>query len=465
MPLFKYQAQDISGHLMEGVVEADHEQHASDLLQAKGLTAKRIYSPIKRVPVPKTTPQVNPGAGQTQTPPPSRMISYNRPGSTAPVTGPQNSAGSASATPSASTSPQVTPDPARPRRRDRRPSPNFQEFLFSQIRSYLQSGQTLAVALERLGAQNRTPSTRAALEDIRQRTIAGETFASGLARYPDLFSPHVVGMVKAGEMGGFLPEACSHIVNHATSERRLNYILRGSQIFIWSTVLGCLGLIPAEEGLFQGFKATDTTEVSNAGGGMQLILHAFWQQTVRFMPLYVAGLALYYILHWLWYRRQNLLARHAAALKVPTFGKLFRAESNVEFWWALSRLSEAGLPPGSIYQTATECTPNRAYGRSLLGAVSILKENSSISELMRNSGTFDYMDVSRIETGEMTGSVPGALAQLSNLAEAEKGQKQIESKTRLGCWLFLVAALSVLFFAWLIYGRFYGQVFDWANSQ
>ena len=65
-------------------------------------------------------------------------------------------------------------------------------------------GTPLHQALESLRGQTGDRRFAAVLGDIADRIEGGESFSTAVTRYPDLFPPTFMYLVRAGEEGGFL---------------------------------------------------------------------------------------------------------------------------------------------------------------------------------------------------------------------------------------------------------------------
>ena len=79
--------------------------------------------------------------------------------------------------------------------------------MFRQLATLLQAGLTLALSLLMLADQHPSEPWRALLQSVADELSEGCPFSEALRRWPTVFTPLNISMVKTGELTGNL-EAC-----------------------------------------------------------------------------------------------------------------------------------------------------------------------------------------------------------------------------------------------------------------
>lgn len=96
--------------------------------------------------------------------------------------------------------------------------------MFRQLATLLQAGLTLSHSLQMLAEQHPLKPWQALLQSIADELSEGSPFSESLKKWPAVFSPLHVSMVKTGELTGKLEECCRQLAQQqkrsSSSERR-----------------------------------------------------------------------------------------------------------------------------------------------------------------------------------------------------------------------------------------------------
>ena len=350
MPLFQYRAQDNQGRSVEGAVTADTKLAAQTALKDRGL---RIFdlvekggpaavAPAPRTVAPTAAPRVQPAA-----PPAPAAANFHTPVRRAGGKVEQiNQNQPAPAVKPIQAGPQKVNMPAPPPAaivRTKRGTDTGNTFLFAQLASYFRAGVNPAEAFTQLQAHNPRPEYQQSLAEAAKATTEGVRFSQVLERYPDLYAPHIVGMIRASEEAGYLVEACEQVAKQTEDSRRFGY---APKVFFWFSLLNLVFLPPSWLVFRAALDSWDAQD--KAGGSLNgwSVLGSTMGQSLKW-PVGPAVIALLVFLilgnRW-WMSLDRRPLRHAAILKVPSLGKRVRAESVAVFTWTLSMVSWAGIP-------------------------------------------------------------------------------------------------------------------------
>jgi VIT1/CCC1 family predicted Fe2+/Mn2+ transporter len=89
--------------------------------------------------------------------------------------------------------------------------------LCRQFASLIHAEINILEILEALRAQTSNPLLREALESVRDDLEMGRTLATGFSRYPQVFSPFFISMVRQGELEGELDRIFGDLASHYES--------------------------------------------------------------------------------------------------------------------------------------------------------------------------------------------------------------------------------------------------------
>ncbi len=112
--------------------------------------------------------------------------------------------------------------------------------LCRQFASLIHAEINILEILEALRAQSSNALLREALDSVREDLEMGRTLATGFSRYPQVFSPFFISMVRQGELEGELDRIFSDLATHY--ETRLDETpdrtrLRGGGAFDWESAM------------------------------------------------------------------------------------------------------------------------------------------------------------------------------------------------------------------------------------
>lgn len=431
MPFFRYAATDSQGKALHGTVQATTTDEAASALAQKGIRVTAWLDPNAKHAIPAAQQATGSGLQASSV-------------RNAPVV----STGSASRqivleSPS---SPLLHPSgPARAKlvpKRTRRGSDKERFFLFTQIANFMRAGVNPHQAFGDMATRIRNPEYREAMMRVAQHAAEGLAISEVLEAYPDLFPGHVVGIVRAGETGGFLPEACTAVAQQAEASHKF----RRSLWMIWVVAIHAFLAIPVGYLAYRLFpRAYELTESGGAtgfGGGIGAIGTAFWE--LLLWPVGPVALAIdaLAILIYLWVNSRRMTPRrHGWSLKTPILGGRAKNEGLSLFAWVLSKVAQSGAAPYRSWELGVESVPNIALRERLRQVGGALHHGERLSTAFYNSGLFPDEYAPMVATGEMTGDVPGMLQKLSEMSRQEF--EISSSKSKAAAWVMSTSALMM----------------------
>ncbi len=436
MPSYRYVASDASGTRREGTIEAESRDEAATLLSGGGL---RVLGLIE-----------SSGRGTVQA------------GGDAPV----------------AANPRLVPLAATDRgrvaaiqrgadvgaRRTRWGTDRERSILFTQVASYLRSGINPAESFARIGQNWRRPGFSLSFEAVSRAATEGARVSDVLERFPYLYPPHVVGLFRAGEQSGFLPEACDVIAKQAEDSARFR------RLFGWIAFLAVSGILGAAPAILAVRSSLESIRQQDAAGGqlpgLATLMRAFGSQVAGPPGWISLGVLVSGFILLRWFLGMPMRrARHRAILLLPTMGKRARFEAMALFAWAVSMLSRAALAPKSALLGAAAAMPNLHLAAEMERVGAAMSDRDKLSEALRDSRLVPPEFAPLVATGEVTGDVPGQVQLVARSARDEFESVDRFAKRRVGCWVALLFALGFLFSAWLLYGVFYPNLMDSILSE
>lgn len=421
MPQFQYRALDGSGKPTQGTLDASSENDVVVRLSSQGMRVLAVQ-------------HASPVAASAPPPVVSKAV---------PVAVPQ---AVTSVRPVLAPNTESAPAPRRPGRivRTKRASRMDLHFLFANMANLAQAGFGAAQMFEELSNRTQKPHMKQALHDLATGASVGDAVSDRMELYPDLFPAGAVGAVRAGETGGYLPEACQTLSNQCREDHKIAWMVR---LMRWAIVCGCVclpwAMAVTRASMVANDKIINSNSILTVGERLAILAEGFMQGMLG-----AAGIMLFvFVVGYVWLalamkRTEKRRKRHELALKLPVIGRFARNESIAALAWHLGKLMTAGIHPSKAWSLAAAAMPNEALGEQARQTGLYANESTKLSEIAARSGVFPMDHQSLFFTGETSGSLPSALDHSSRLASTEMQHSRTYVKFVLyGTYLVIVSTL------------------------
>ena len=328
---------------------------------------------------------------------------------------------------------------------------------YRQFQSLSRSGFPIAQACREMERNAPAPLRRVARE-MRTEAEAGKPISGVLARHGELVYPWHIGLIRAAEAAGTLPEAFDQIAHAYEVEWQTRTAL------LWRlTVYGFFGIpmillslpgillitqpipkagwtIPT---IIQTLKHLLLTVSLPIGGGLVVLLVGW--QILGAMPWFLA-----------WQQRM--------VVRIPVIGALSRATALERYLGTFGLLLQAGVPIADSAELAALAAGNASLTPRLLQVVGELREGVPLTQALIATGALDEDTVNLMATGEMSGALPEMLSRSATVLRQETDQKRRMALRVAGIALgvlWLVLAGGLFLFAVRAYFDFIFRAVEW----
>lgn len=312
-----------------------------------------------------------------------------------------------------------------------------------QLATLLSASLPLEESLAAVGQQTETPRIKSMIFAIRAKVLEGHTLASGLSDFPKAFPELYIATVSAGEETGYLEDILERLADYTENRQLMRQKVSMAMLYpIILTIMAVivvLGLmtyvVPQVVSVFDninqelpaltvGMMATSDFLISN---GIFLLI----------------GLAAAIASFKTWLKNENNRYRyHQFILKVPLIGKLSRSMNTARFARTLSILSLSGVPILEALRIAGQVVSNLPMKQAVLTATDKVREGSTVSASLEQSGLFPPMTIRLISSGESSGKMEDMLERA-----AVQQERELESMISLILGIFepvLILAMGIV---------------------
>jgi type II secretory pathway component PulF len=324
-------------------------------------------------------------------------------------------------------------------------------FFFRQLSTMLKAGMGMVESLDTLSKQTHDSHLRSVMRELREHALAGRPISSGLQRYPEMFTPLMLSMVRVGEESGMLDVTLAQIAGYIEREIELRNHMRRVTIYpklvIAASILIILGA-NAIIGMVGGTQGIDS-------------LLTRWSTWMVLTPI-IVGL-------WLFFRvgLQNPRIKYSwdeIVLTLPVFGKAVRQLCMAKFGRAFGVLYAGGVPIQRAVQLAADACGNENLRARIYPAARGLQEGVGITEAFTATGAFEPIVLDMARTGETTGNVDFMLNKIAEFYEEEGKTRSHQFAVAFGVLATLVVAIYVAYTVITFYMGYFGGITQQANQ-
>lgn len=284
----------------------------------------------------------------------------------------------------------------------------------TQLAVMIRAGISIRAALEGIAEQVTNPGFRKILQQIRADVEGGKQFSEAIARYPRLFSPLYVNMVRASEMSGSFAKMLDRVAAYLAQEIETRKMVLGASIYpgiiatmaISVTVFLLTFVLPRFAGVFKGKEDALPAPTRFLMGLSGFMVEWWWALAIGA----VAGVVGFLIfirteLGSFWWDRLKLT--------VPVVGRMFRALYISRSLHTMGELLNAGVPMLDTIAITGDISGNQLYRRMWRGVYGAVKQGKKVQSQLSRSRLLPRSVVQMIAAGEESGKLGEVLDEIS----------------------------------------------------
>jgi len=283
------------------------------------------------------------------------------------------------------------------------------QLFYTQMSILMESGTSIPLSLEAMQKQTRHSPLKQIIRDLKRMVHEGQMLSQALAHYPKLFSPVYIGMIRAGENGGFLSKVFQRIVILQGQQLELRNTLRAA--FAYPSILLLVAgvvivfmltvILPKFIGIYESTGVVLPL--------MTRILIAIYTPVSRYWfvwPLLLGALG--------WagahYARSPRGTALVGSLKIdlPLLGPLFRQVYLERLLRTMGILLESGVPIFDAIILTRNAVGSHRYEQLMTTVLDDVSQGQGLAASLSQSALIPPTVSQMVQTGEDAGA-PGAV--------------------------------------------------------
>lgn len=317
------------------------------------------------------------------------------------------------------------------------------------LSAMMTAGLSLSRALAILERQAKNEIFKGAIHALIQEISRGSTLSAGMAKFPKIFSPIFVSMVRAGEESGGLSQSLLVVGDQLEKSYLLKKKIKGALIYPSVVVsaliiIGVLMFMFVVPTLAATFKELNVTLPIST----QIIIWISDLISNHFLLGLTAVLGIVFSFISIFRTKSGHRAFEKSLFYIPVVGELVRQSNAALTTRTLSALLSSGVDMLEAIAITKDVVQNSYYKEVLEIASERVQKGIPLSSIfVENEKIYPLLVGEMIEVGEETGRLADMLLNVATFYEGEVDSATKNMATIIEPLLMVVVGASVGFFA------------------
>jgi type IV pilus assembly protein PilC len=309
---------------------------------------------------------------------------------------------------------------ARPKMFGERYKPDDLIYFTNQLAVMVDTGVSLADALDGCVHEGNSPRFARALNGVMQKVNAGSEFSAALADHPGVFPSVYVSLIRASEASGAMGKMLERLARHLEDQREMTRKIKGAVTYPLVMFIFAIGVttflmtfvLPKFAAIYSG-KEDMLPTITRA-------LMWFSDAIVAYGP-YALGVVLVVVVALVFYFRTPAGVRKLDTMKLrlPLVGPLFRKAYLARSLHTLGTMIQAGVSMlDSVRLTAGACG-SLTYQEMWIRVNDRLEQGQQISEALSNNRYVPRAINKMLSAGERSGRLGLVMQRVAKHCEAD----------------------------------------------
>ena len=293
-------------------------------------------------------------------------------------------------------------------------------FFTTQMTVMLETGVTLAEALDAISEQTDEPKFKAVVTDLSEQVKAGIEFSAALDRYPRIFSRLFVALMRASEASGTMSSMLARASEYLGQERETVKRIKGAMIypicmlsFCALVVVGLLVFIlPRFEKIYSGKGALlplPTRFLLGLSHGMVDYWYLVLGGTVGAI---VGG----------WFFLQSESGKEfmdTVRIRIPVIGKMYRKAYLARSLRTMATMISTGVSLLEGLEITAAVSGNRHFAKIWDSVAEQAKEGRALAEELAEHPLIPSTVVHMVAAGERTGQLAKVMDRVADFCDED----------------------------------------------
>lgn len=290
-----------------------------------------------------------------------------------------------------------------------------------QFATLLAAGLPIEECLQAVSEQTEKSHLKALLLSIRSKVVEGHALAAALGEHPEAFSGVFCATVAAGEKTGHLDDVLLRLADFTEQQAAMRQKLKTALIYPAMIVLVAVSIVGFLLEYVVPKMVAVYAHMNQALPMLTSVLIAI-SNAVKAGGFYAVLILVAGVYFWRRALKKSAALRakwHVFILRLPLIGHAVKTADTARFARTLSILTAAGVPALDAMNVSAKLISSIPIRTAVEEAVNRVREGASIHLALKQTGYFSPMSVHMIASGEASGELEGMLGRVAQHQESE----------------------------------------------
>ncbi|HEY3782171.1 MAG TPA: type II secretion system F family protein [Fimbriimonadaceae bacterium] len=326
-------------------------------------------------------------------------------------------------------------------------------FFFRQLSTMLNAGVPIVSSLDTLSRQAKDPKLAPIIKELLGHVREGRELSVGMQRYPEVFSPLMLGLIRAGEQGGMLDKSLLQMANYVEQEIRLRNLLRKATLYPKIVIFASIFIILAANYII--------SDVFNKPGGIYspLTQPATW---------FILGPLLVFLFLFFRIGVSNPRAKFNydhVLLNIPIIGPVVHQMAMAKFARAFAALYKGGVAMPKAMKLSADACGNEYLRSQMYPVADMLDQGAGFTDSLRQTRVFTPQVLDMAQTGETTGRIDDMLDKVADYYEDDSEVRANQLAMIFGVMCLIAVGIYVGYIAIHFYSGPQFQSYQQAGNE
>ena len=284
-----------------------------------------------------------------------------------------------------------------------------------QFATLIRAGVSILESTRILADQTSSKPLKKALQSVGEDVKSGLSFSDAAARYPKVFPPLFVNMIRAGEVTGNLDESLERLAFSFEKQYNLKKKVQSMMVYpifllIMTVVVAgvlMLTIVPQFVTMFDDMGAELPT-ITKLVMSFSEILQSSWYIIIPLVVIVVVVFNYFYQKNEAFNFSVNVIL-----LRIPVFGKLLQKSAIARMTRTLSSLFSSSVPILQALTIVEKVIGNPVVAKVVRESRTSLEQGSTLTAPLEKSWIFPPLVTQMTAIGEQTGSLDYMLERIA----------------------------------------------------
>lgn len=289
-----------------------------------------------------------------------------------------------------------------------------------QLATMLGAGLAIDQSFKVLNAQTQNDYLKKVFTQVISDLEQGQALSNAMARFPKVFDPVFIAVVRSGESSGQLDKVLLQLADRLEMDQDFETKIRTAMFYPAFVLFAMVAIIVIMMIYVVPQLKTVFTEINATLPWTTLVVVALSDFTVKYWWLELIGLIIISFVLFVFFRSEKGGSLwDFIKIKIPVFKDLFIEIYMARFCRTMSMLIKAGLPIMETLAISADVVQNRVYTHSFRIIAGQVERGIPMSVPMQRDKNFPIIVSQMVMVGEQTGKLENVLTKMADYYETE----------------------------------------------